>query len=459
MNDSFKDVVSKLADSPNTLEWTTDNGDTLTGVLYAQDNRLLLNVSTKSLTKALEFKYIYRESEMSGRRVLHPFLLSDRYRLNVDSMYETTIVEIQLMIDEHNFPAELLNENRVTFTYDSFVWIDVPEDRKGESAIRKTLSKMYGTKTSIGDVSVDFPISDSRSRHPGKFEKSMDKLTVSLVPKAPFSDDEIIMWNERIRQFLTFIHKERVITTSIKKDNANIVVPHLIEDYAEAHYAFRSPIFLDEFVEIIKKALPVFIDRYDEIADFIQDLSQYYYDYPLDPPDSIQLLRLFTALEQCADFAQKEESPLSKALLDDEKSRKSEFKRMLKYIKPDAGLFPDAYSYLQDKTMSYFVSSGSKTTPKYKIPAMAKLLQSEYGVHSYLTDETVVELQLKMRNMLAHGVFKPEVHSEFYKRRDDIGQATEQCLRMYLFRVFGSEGEVVIKHSEPLKARQFNHLV
>lgn len=155
------------------------------------------------------------------------------------------------------------------------------------------------------------------------------------------------MWNECIRQLLTLIHKERVATVSIYKDEATLTVPSLTEDYKEASYAFREPPFLEEFLEIAVQTIPNFINKHDKISDILENLSQYYYDYPLDPADNIQLLRFFTALEQCADRAQKEEELLSKRLTDEEKARKTEFDQLLKHLAKDASQFPKAYPYLR----------------------------------------------------------------------------------------------------------------
>lgn len=60
---------------------------------------------------------------------------------------------------------------------------------------------------------------------------------------------------------------------------------------------------------------------------------------------------------------------------------------------------------------------------------MAELLQKDYEVYVNLGDISRVKLILSMRNMLAHGQYRPEVSAEFYKHRDDLGQGVEHCLR------------------------------
>ncbi|HEY4034183.1 MAG TPA: hypothetical protein VGL94_09505 [Ktedonobacteraceae bacterium] len=361
-----------------------------------------------------------------------------------------------MVVDEYQSSANFQGSKQVTFDYDSFIWEFLPKKPEEEEKLCKMLADLKDIKTSIGSISVDLPIYESFSKHPSVVEKRMDKIVVTINPAEPLSNEDILMWNARLGQFFTLIHKERVVTTAIHRGLDSIIVPGLIEDYKEASYAFRIPVDLDEFVQVIREALSTFIDKYNEIITFTEDLVQYYYDYPLSPPDSIQLLRLFTSLEQCANYAQKREKILVKQLDDEQTKRKEEFKVLLDKVRNDGEIAKPVYDYLLNTAQGFYISSGSLSALKHKIKALAELLHNEYGIYSSLISLPNVETVLKMRNIVAHGFFDLESSNRFYANRDNLGQGIEQCIRMYTFRALGCSVKTVVRHKDPLKARQFN---
>lgn len=452
---TFQSTLEDIDKHIQSFEWLTDKGQVVHGVLVRSGTNVILNVNSSELTEAIDFEYIYRKTSMGGRRVLYPHNLVSCKRIPKTEMSEVWPIQAFVLIDEHIASNDLINPNLVTFTYDSFVWEFPPNKKADSKKLREQLSGIWNMQTTIGTVTVDLPIRESSSRSPSVFEKRLDKITVTIEPKVQFSIRDILKWNDRIKRFFTLIHQERVVNSSIERGIDDITVPELIEDYEKAQYALRMPIFMEEFVKVVKEALPAFIDKYDEIAPFTEDLVQYYYDYPLDPPDSIQLLRLFTSLEQCANYAQRNEKILSTKLDAEQIQRKADFQILLKLAKGKQEI-KDVYEYLLNTAQGFYVSSGNLSAPKYKIQALAQLLQDEYGVHNSLVELLNVEITLKMRNIVAHGFFDPESSERFYANRDYLGQDIEQSIRMYLLRALGCDKETIMRHKDPLKARQFN---
>ena len=454
---SFLSIFDSIDKHVESLEWKTDTGHTVHGVLYRKNSRLVLAVNSKELTETVDFEYIYREDSMSNKRILYPYDVRTSKSIPRTELSDSWPVEISMVIDENPVKIAELS-NQVSFTYESFLWAKVPESEAEKEKHAKLLDKVKEIETSIGKVSIDLDIYDNSSFHPSKTEKRMDTITLTIKSDGSLSTNQILMWNTRFSQLLTLLHKERVVTKAIHRDMDNVLVTNLVEDYTEASYAYREPIYLSDFVQVIQEILPTFVDNYDELAAFTEDLVQYYRDYPLDPPDKIQLLRLFTSIEQCANYAQRKEKILKKNLSKEEKERKTEFDVLLQKIKADETIADSIKTYLTDKPKHFYITSGNLSTPKYKIAALAKLLHDEYEVFSYLVDVSNVELALKMRNMIAHGHYDAKVQKEFYDRRDDLGQSTEQCLRMYILRTLGASKDVVVKHKDPLKAMRFNNL-
>lgn len=439
------------------LEWKTDTGHAVHGVLYRKDSRLILAVNSKELTETITFEYIYREDGMGNRRVLYPYDMHGSKSISYTNLSESSLVEVFMLIDESNARIPE-SPNNISFTYDSFLWSRVPEDEDERAAYDRDHEQMKQIETPIGKVTISFNIYHSYSAHPCRTEKRMDEITVLIERDEPLPNSEILMWHERFTQLFTFIHKERVMARDIRRGEDSILIPSLLKGYTDVSYAWRYPVSLLEFSDLMREILPVFISSYDNLSSLLENIAQYYYDYPFNPPDTIQLLRLFVALEQCAIYAQKKERILNKALSQEEKLRAEEFKVLLRQIASNEAIGDPIKNYLKDTAKKYYVTSGSLSASKHKINALAKLLQKEYGVSNNLTDIANVELILKMRNMIAHGHYEPSVQYEFYRRRDIFGQDIEQCLRMYLLRALGASTVITLRHKDPLKARRFNAL-
>ena len=446
-------MLDRIGSRVEPLDWRSNTGKKLRGVLHQQDGRVFLTVNSKNLKDTLRFEYIYRKDSSGNRRVLYTH---DKFIPQTD-ISESWLVEVSAIIDEPYYVKENIKDigltRLVVFSYDSFLCESVPKTKEEKDKHSTILEQIENIDTSIGRISVRLPISNGGSHHPGKVQKSMDTISINIETK-PMSLNDLLMWNARFSQLLSLIHKERVVLRSIDDGVNSVLIPSLVEDYSEASYAFRSPIGLSDFATTIKEILQKFVDDYDKVASFLEDLTEYYRDYPLNPPDRIQLLRLFTALEQVATHAQKMEKILSTELDKEQKKRKNEFDVLLKVIKQNSDIEKSVKEYLGN-TKAFYISSGNLAAPKNKVVALASHMQNEYGSWSYLTQVSNVELLLKMRHMVAHGHYDGDLHDEFYKHRDDLGQAAEQCIRMYSMRALGASKETVLRHKAPLKARQF----
>lgn len=454
---SFQSILDDIEKKVQPFDWTTDSGHEIQGVLQNHDNLLTLKINSKKLTKAINFEYIYRENGMGNKRILYPYDIRTLKNIRPTGVSESRHIEVFMLIDEISVkPPEL--SNHVIFTYDSFLWGRVPESTTEKDEFDELFYKLKQIKTSIGKITVGLDATESYSSHPMKTERRMDKINILIESNKQLSNKEILMWNTRFSQLLALIHKERVVLRAIQRGMDNILVPSLVQNYTEASYAFRNPVGLPEFVEVIQETLSTFVDSYDEIVAFIEDLVQYYCDYPLHPPDKLQLLRLFTSIEQCANYWQKKEGILTKKLTDEQKQRDEEFDVLLNQVSSNKAITKSIKIYLRDTAKKFYATSGSLSAAKHKITGLAKLLQEEYGEYNCLTNMSNVELILGMRNMIAHGYYKPEVKKAFYENRDNLGKDTEQCLRIYAFRALGASKEVVKKHKDPLMARQFNNL-
>ena len=452
---TFKSTLDDIEKLTKIGEWKTDTGHTLQGTLVCKGDRVSLSVNTKSINETIDFQYLYHEDPMwGGKRIIYPFdIKSSKYIPRTESGYWS--IEVFMIVDEQAREIPKI-ANQITFTYDSFIWDEVPVKAADRRQFRNLLSKIQNMQTSAGVVSVYLQVMESHSLHPSSYSRRMDEIIVTFDPIKPLSNDEILMWNTRFGQLLTLLHKERVTTRSIEKGINNITVPSLIENYKEADYAYRDFITCRGFVDFIGSSLPVFVDKYDKIATFIEDLVQYYRDYPLDPPDNIQLLRLFTSLEQCSNYAQKTEKILKKGLSVEQSKRQKEFTKLLDKVKSEAYIPQEVRDYLRNIAQGFYVSSGSLAAPKHKITALAKFISKKYEVYNELTYIANVEVILKMRNIVAHGFYDPKSRNAFYARRDAYGQAIEECLRIYTFHALGCPPRIVKMHKDPLKARQFN---
>ena len=455
MMNSFQTILDSIDKHHQSLEWTTDSGTVLHGVLHQKDGRLILNINPKGLSKAVQFEYLYHVNNLGGRRVLYPYdVRSSKY---IPSGRESEVWPIEIFIceDEVGY-SDPKFEKTTRFTFDSFLWYRVPETNKEKRQHDRLISNVQNIETSLGKISFSLYGEESFSTHPSRLEKTMDKIAISVTRDDPFTNEQLLMWHARFSQLLTFINKERVVTRAIERGLSKSLVPALVEDYTPASYAYRESVGLKEFVDFIKNTITNFVDNYDELASFSEDLIVYYRDYPLDPPDKIQLLRLFTSIEQCANYAQKKEAILSKKLTKEQSSREKEFNTLLTEIKHNKKIPTSVKEYLKSTAKKFYTTSGSQAAPKHKIVGLANLLQKKYGFFTSMSNMTNVELSLKMRHVVAHGFYDPTTEKKFYENRDRLGQDIERCLRAYILRALGAKPRIVKRHSEPLKARQFN---
>ncbi len=456
--ESFQSTLDDIEEHVQSLEWKTDTGHTLHGVLIRRDNRVILNINSRLLSGAVNFEYLYRDNWLGGRRTLYPYDVS-AYKHIPKTETEAYPIEIRRIADEHKTNVPEI-DNSISFTYDSFIWDKYPETKSEERKSEKLFAKIRNMDTSLGKVTVTTLNNEVRSMHPSSYEKRVEGLYISVTPTQVLTDDEILMWNRRFSQLLTFLHKERVITKAISRGGDKLTVPELIENYEEANYAHREMVFARPFVDIVSKALPAFVDDYDQIASFIEDLTQYYRDYPLDPPDGVQLLRLFTSMEQCAIHSYDKKEILVRERKQSDaakKKREAEFKRLLKLTKENRSVPRAVDTYLRDVSKKYYVSPSTALSPKHKIVALAELLCKRYKVSNCLRNPTDVKVIYAMRDVVAHGYYDQKATDTFYTNRDKYGQDIEEFIRMYILRTLGCTPMLLLKNRPPLKARQFNN--
>lgn len=457
MISSFQSILDNIDKYIQSLEWKTDTGHTLHGVLHRDGNRVLLNINSKELSQKIEFNYIYHEGDLGSRRILYPFDFRGSKSIPNTSLSNSWPIEVSMLIDEQKIP-KVVPDTQVSYAYDSFLWSKVPESETEQSEHDSLMDKLKSLKTSIGTITVSLNISESHSMHPGKLEKRMDTIWITIESDKVLSDKEIRMWHVRFSQLLTLIHKERVVLRAIHRGFDNILIPGFVEEYKEASYAFREPLGVSDFVEIIQKSLPAFVDNYEEIANLLEDLVQYYRDYPLDPPDNIQLLRLFSGLEQCVNHFRGNNPQPKKVLSAEETARGKEFDDLLDEIKTNTLISPSLKKYLKGKPKEYYITPDNPSSAKSRIAAFGEFVVNEFNVFSYLRGEENADLIWRMRNTVAHGFYDGEIKNNFYKRRDDFGQSVEQSIRLYILYVLGIDRDIAVKHKEPLKARVFNGL-
>lgn len=452
---SFQSIIASIDGNIQSLEWTTDTGHKLHGVLFMKDCKLILNLNTANLSKAVKFEYIYHEDQSGSKRILYPFGDRSSKYIPVGPISKNWPIQVYMIFDEGVAKIPEF-EKRISFLFDSFLWTSVPNSKEEKGKYETAHTKMTNVETAIGKVSVDLNIGESYSAFPAESKKYMNQIAITVMCDEEMSNREIALWEARFAQYLTFIHKERVVPRSIEKSMGSILIPSLVKDHERQSYAWREPISLQDFSEYISSTLKIFVDKYSELVDLLEDLTRYYLDYPLHPPDGIQLLRLFTSVEQAANLAQKNEKILKTSLSKEENERKQEFDIFLRLIKPNKDISDEVKQYLNQETKKFYVSSGSKSALKHKIRAFAGIIQDEYEAHSPFTNMQNIELMLGMRNLLAHGRGKRNIRDEFYKHRNDFGQGAEELVRAYVLRLLGADNEVVIRHKNPLKAIQFN---
>lgn len=457
MISSFQSILDSIDKYIQSLEWKTDTGHVLHGVLHRDGNRVLLNINSRELKKSINFNYLYHEGDFGGRRVLYPFDFRGSKSIPHTDIYTSWPVEVAMLVDEQKIP-EIAADNQVAYAYDSFLWSKVPETETEHNEHNLLMDKLKNIKTSIGTITVSLNISESHSTHPGRLEKRMDTILITIDSNKVLSDKEIRMWHIRFSRLLTLIHKERVVLRAIHRGLDNILIPGFVEEYEEASYAYREPVGVSDFVGIIQKTLPVFVDNYEEIANLLEDLVQYYRDYPLDPPDNIQLLRLFSGLEQCVNHFRSSSPQPKKVLSDEEKTRAKEFGDLLDSIKSNTSIASGLKKYLKGKPKDYYITPDNPASAKSRIATFGEFIVNEFNIFSHLRGEDNADIIWKMRNTVAHGFYDGEVKEKFYKRRDDFGQAIEQSIRLYILYVLGLDRDTAVKHKEPLKARVFSGL-
>lgn len=454
---SFQSILDNIDKHIQSLEWKTDTGHVLHGVLHRDGNQVLLNINSQELSQRIEFNYIYHEGNLGSRRLLYPFDFRGSKSIPHTSLSDSWPIEVSMLIDEQKIP-ELAPDTQVSYAYDSFLWSKVPESETEQSEHDLLMERLKNLKTSLGSVTISLDISERHSTHPAKLEKRMDTISITIESDKALSDKEIRMWHIRFSQLLAFIHKERVVLRAIRRGFDNILVPSFVEEYEEANYAYREPIGVSDFVEIIEKILPTFVDSYEETANLLEDLVQYYHDYPLDPPDNIQLLRLFSGLEQCVNHFWSNNPQPERALSTEEETRSKEFDDLLGAIKSTPTITPRLKKYLKGMPKKYYITPDNPASAKKRIAAFGDFIVNKFELFSYLRSEKNVDVIWKMRGTVAHGFYDGEIKKEFYKRRDDFGQAIEQAVRLYILHVLGVDRDTGVKHKEPLKARVFNGL-
>ena len=457
MISSFQSILDNIDKYIQSLEWKTDTGHTLHGVLHRDGNRVLLNINSSELSQKIEFNYIYHEGNIGGRRVLYPFDFRGSKLIPHTEIYTSWPIEVAMLVDEQKIP-EVAADTQVAYAYESFLWSKIPESETEHNEHQLLMNKLKNIKTSIGTVTVSLNISESHSTHPGRLEKRMDTILITIDSDKVLSDKEIRMWHIRFSQLLTLIHKERVVLKAIHRGLDNILIPGFVEEYEEANYAYREPIGVFDFVEIIQKTLPKLVDNYEEIANLLEDLVQYYHDYPSDPPDNIQLLRLFSGLEQCVNHFRGNNPQPKKVFSAEENARSKEFEDLLGEIKTNTLISPSLKKYLKGKPKEYYITPDNPSSAKSRIAAFGEFVVNEFNVFSHLRGEENADLIWKMRNTVAHGFYDGEIKNDFYKRRDDFGQSIEQSIRLYILYVLSVDTDIAVKHKEPLKARVFNGL-
>lgn len=454
---SFQSILDNIDKHIQSLEWKTDTGHVLHGVLHRDGSRVLLNINSKELSQRIEFNYIYHEGNLGSRRLLYPFDFRGSKSIPPTSLSNSWPIEVSMLIDEQKIP-EVAPGTQVSYTYDSFLWSKVPESETEQSEHYLLMERLKNFKTSLGSVTISLDIYERHATHPAKLEKRMDTISITIESDKALSDKEIRMWHIRFSQLLAFIHKERVVLRAIHRGFDNILVPSFVEEYEEANYAYREPIGVSDFVEIIEKILPKFVDNYEETANLLEDLVQYYHDYPLDPPDNIQLLRLFSGLEQCVNHYWSNNPQPKKALSAEEETRRKEFDGLLDVITSNSSVTPGLKKYLKGKPKRYYITPDNPASAKSRIATFGEFIVNEFNIFSYLRGEDNADIIWKMRNTVAHGFYDGEIKKEFYKRRDDFGQAIEQSIRLYILHLLGVDRDSAVKHKEPLKARVFNGL-
>jgi len=453
---TFQSTLENIEKNVHSLEWTTDTGHTLHGVLFKSGDRLLLNVNPKELKETVNFEYLYSAGRLNGsRRVLYPHDTSDSKYIPADTFSVSWPIEVFMLIDEHKHP-EIADDKRMVYSYDSFIHHRIPETKSEIKRFDKLMTKIQYLDTKVGTVTVDLAPSTSISMKPSRTEKSMDTISITINFKNELSNNEILMWNVRFSQLLTILHREKVILTEMVRGLDDVLVPLLVEEYEEANYAYRSPIDIETFVEFIQNTLPAFVDNYDDIANLVEDIVQYYIDYPSSPPDNIQLLRLFSGLEQCVNHYGSSLPKRSKKLSRSETKRSNDFDKLLALAESDTTVPETLLTFLSDESKKFYVKPFNEASMKQKIVTFGEFLTKRFNTYTHLKSLDNAGIIWNMRATVAHGYYSEKVRSKFYERRDEFGQDIERSIRIYLLFQLCKKKSFVLKHKEPLKAHQFS---
>lgn len=448
-----RSIQEDIKDSVSSHEWTTDNNDVFNAVLVQREDQLILNVDVANITKPIAFDYIYRESKHGIQTTLVPF--PDQYSktIHVDPIRESWPVPIYLVHKDISNSNDM--DGGVMFLFKSFVWSSLPIDNATQKVFEEMHESMSGIDTKIGKVTVALVMHEGHSTNPVAYTKSIEGLKVTIEPKNDMDYMDIVRWHSRFEQYLSFIFQEKVKTLSISKNSGSIYVPSLADSGHYEAYGWRKPISLDELAVYVSQTLKKFVNDYEDLSNITSDLHQYYIDYPHRPPDNIQLLRLFTSIEQVSSHAHKNLPVLKRKLTKEEKDREANFNNMLNELKPLKSVKNEIKKYLSSKTKKFYVSEGSLGSPKNKIHSLAEYLYREYSISNAYIDINNIEIMLAMRGLVAHGKGKEGAWENFYKARNEYGQDLEKIVRAYLLITIGAEKEVVARHVTPLKAVQF----
>jgi hypothetical protein len=167
--DSFQSTLDDIEKHVQSLEWKTDTGHTLHGVLVRRNDHVILNVNSRLLSGTVDFEYLYRDNSFGGRRVLYPYNVR-MYRHIPKTETEAYPIEIRLIADEHKTNVPAIDDS-ISYTYDSFIWDKFPETKAEVRKSEKLFAKIRDMDTSLGKVTVTTLNNEIRSMHPSSYEK------------------------------------------------------------------------------------------------------------------------------------------------------------------------------------------------------------------------------------------------------------------------------------------------
>lgn len=444
--ETFADYINEIKDNPIPHVWKTDTGHIFNGVLVYNNNNLILRINSKQLEAGIDYKfnYIYLENEPGTRRILYPS--SQTTNIRKTYLDEYWPVNINYFIDE-SIPG-LADKKTITFTFESFLYLFVPEKDEDKAKFEKLSERMRSIETSIGKVSVFIPKRGSNSAY-GSLTYEMKNIVIEITSENEVTDDTIFLWKRYFENLLTFIHQERVVLRSIKRGFDEIVIPNILE-YKKEKYAYRQFITLEIFSKIISQILPKYISNGESYAKMLQDLIRFYFDYSMGIPDEIQLLRLFTSLETCSkDHCKK--NPIQPSLTDEEINRKEEFEQVVNHLKEQEGLPISVKKFIED-SKKFYISPENKNSLKKQIQATAEYQLHTFNSHSCLLNPNNINLQYKMRNILVHGFSDKKTYRKFYEQRLEFVTDIEQMVRIHILNSCGADVDVINTHKLPLRA-------